>query len=986
MSLSQPGDRDGSLLKPLVSSLLLLLSPPASHWLTVTRGARVPAGEMEVRDRERENDGSRRKPGVREFTEKREKAEIAAYLITFEKHDEWLTTSPKTRPQNGSMILYNRKKVKYRKDGYCWKKRKDGKTTREDHMKLKVQGVECLYGCYVHSSIIPTFHRRCYWLLQRCWTHSTAHVKDNREQQLHTHTQVSPSIGHARDSHQDPIIFRRQRKQSAPCCHLQADTYCTQERGRDTEKEDRGAGSSLHQKCSSVKQRIISSKQESGAAAGGGAAAGPGAAAGQRAEEADGTEVQNSDVSEGQTEPSPGGGRSRAGGGDRRNGKITKPSLLPQSSMEVSSSTSTNQVEVPDTTQSSPLSITSDMADSPALAIGAGLSQSTAVFMSEVTTLTGDSVYSAGHTHLLASAHESTTAGILLAVAPENQRFASFPGGVGLGEGGELVLSSSLDSGGGVSLPETTMTFDPDCFLNNPKQGQTYGGGGGKTEGCNGDDGGLHCSSNGFVYNPALVNNIKTETAPLEQPLANQSSYVGEGTGLSPSTTLEQMDFSAVMSSACVPSLNQPTHHPSPNLFLQASPQTSQPSQLQTNGTEATQESGETQAYIGLPTVPTDSPVTNGDPHTHLHQASPDQQALCGRNSQGATVGSFPLTPQDTNVNQSSSRVHREVGGLDKAPENGGELLLKSGDHHEAYTSVDAEHYLQPTDDNGGGEESGGGGGRGEGGGSGGESDILCNGVSLSGTSSSVVASPQSIAAGAGIEGALYSSPLPQQGGGVSAAAAGAGAAISLEGFEASFGSQFSDLINDFISVEGSGGGVGAAVTGVLMPQEGAAGEEQGAGVGHLQGSEVEQGALGLLQETGRLFGVTDYSPEWSYPEGGVKVLITGPWLESSSEYSCLFDHISVPAALIQPGVLRCYCPAHDTGLVMLQVAMGGEVISSSVVFEYKARDLPALPSSQHDWLSLDATVVLTSMVSLLSDVCLNCAPATLPACRLIQD
>ncbi|XP_048374452.1 calmodulin-binding transcription activator 1-like [Sphaerodactylus townsendi] len=98
--------------------------------------------------------------------------EIAAYLITFEKHEEWLTTSPKTRPQNGSMILYNRKKVKYRKDGYCWKKRKDGKTTREDHMKLKVQGVECLYGCYVHSSIIPTFHRRCYWLLQvrTLWT------------------------------------------------------------------------------------------------------------------------------------------------------------------------------------------------------------------------------------------------------------------------------------------------------------------------------------------------------------------------------------------------------------------------------------------------------------------------------------------------------------------------------------------------------------------------------------------------------------------------------------------------------------------------------------------------------------------------------------------------------------------------------------------------------------------------------------------------
>lgn len=64
------------------------------------------------------------------------------------------------------MMLYSRKKVRYRRDGYCWKKRKDGKTTREDHMKLKVQGHECIYGCYVHSAILPTFHRRCYWLLQ----------------------------------------------------------------------------------------------------------------------------------------------------------------------------------------------------------------------------------------------------------------------------------------------------------------------------------------------------------------------------------------------------------------------------------------------------------------------------------------------------------------------------------------------------------------------------------------------------------------------------------------------------------------------------------------------------------------------------------------------------------------------------------------------------------------------------------------------------
>lgn len=48
------------------------------------------------------------------------------------------------RPKSGSMLLYSRKKVRYRRDGYCWKKRKDGKTTREDHMKLKVQGTEVI--------------------------------------------------------------------------------------------------------------------------------------------------------------------------------------------------------------------------------------------------------------------------------------------------------------------------------------------------------------------------------------------------------------------------------------------------------------------------------------------------------------------------------------------------------------------------------------------------------------------------------------------------------------------------------------------------------------------------------------------------------------------------------------------------------------------------------------------------------------------------
>uniref|UniRef100_A0A8C8BXV0 Calmodulin-binding transcription activator 1 n=1 Tax=Oncorhynchus tshawytscha TaxID=74940 RepID=A0A8C8BXV0_ONCTS len=766
--------------------------------------------------------------------------EIAAYLITFEKHEEWLTTSPKTRPQNGSMILYNRKKVKYRKDGYCWKKRKDGKTTREDHMKLKVQGVECLYGCYVHSSIIPTFHRRCYWLLQNpdiVLVHylNVPAVDDSGKP-------CGPVLCSINTDRKEWAKWSKEELigQLKPMCesHLTPDLY------------------SLHQKCSTAKHRIISPKLEAKTGTG------------------TGTGVQNSDVSEGQTEPSPGVGARSRGGGERKNGRLPKPSLLPQSSMEVSS-TSTNQVEVPDTTQSSPLSITSDItADSPALGLASSLSQSSAaVFMSEVATVTGDSVYTTEHAHLIGSTHDATTTGILLAVAPDTQRF-EFPGGVGLAEeGGELVLSSSLDAGGsGVNLLETSMNFDPDCFLNNPKQGQTYGGGGGKAEegSCN-SEGGLRGSpqsltANGYVFNATLVN-IKTEDTPLEQPLDNQSGYAGEGTGLSPSTTLEQMDFSAVMSSACAQSLAQQIHQHSPSLFLQASPK------------------------------------------TPLAQAT--QPQICASE-----------TDQHGHSEESSQ------GGLSGGVEGGQEI---------------------------------------------GEKYIFSNGVRDAGVNSSVVDSPQSLA-GAAMEGGLYSSTLPQPGVGEAGGAEGAGGGISLEGFEASFGNQFSDLINDFISVEGGGGGAVAGTGGsalytpALMPQE-EVGEGQEAGAAPIQGSEVEQGTLRLLPETGRLFGVTDYSPEWSYPEGGVKVLITGPWLEASREYSCLFDHISVPAALIQPGVLRCYCPAHETGLVMLQVAMGGDVISSSVVFEYKARDLPALPSSQHDWLSLDDTQFRMSILERLEQM-----------------
>lgn len=84
------------------------------------------------------------------------------------------------------------------------------------------------------------------------------------------------------------------------------------------------------------------------------------------------------------------------------------------------------------------------------------------------------------------------------------------------------------------------------------------------------------------------------------------------------------------------------------------------------------------------------------------------------------------------------------------------------------------------------------------------------------------------------------------------------------------------------------------------------------------------------------LYTISDYSPEWSFTDGGVKVLVTGPW-DATSQYTVLFDAFPVPTTVVQAGVLRCFCPAHEVGLATVQVACDGFVVSNSVIFEYKA-------------------------------------------------
>ncbi|XP_069774684.1 calmodulin-binding transcription activator 1 isoform X3 [Narcine bancroftii] len=902
--------------------------------------------------------------------------EIAAYLITFEKHEEWLTTSPKTRPQNGSMILYNRKKVKYRKDGYCWKKRKDGKTTREDHMKLKVQGVECLYGCYVHSSIIPTFHRRCYWLLQNpdivlvhylnvpaiedcgkpCGpilcsinTDKKEWAKWSKEELI---SQLKPmfhgikwtcsngntSAGFSVEQLVQQILDSHQTKPQ-PRTH---NCLCT---------GNLGAGSSVHHKCNSAKHRIISPKVEPRTGA-----------------YSSHPEVQNNDVSEGKNDH----GHGKASSREKRNGKLAKPVLLHQNSTEVSS---TNQVEVPDTTQNSPVSISSglnsetDMADSPAItgvssmavaSVMCSLSQNATVFMSEVT---NEAVYtmspSAGPgQHLIAS--DAGAQGLVLAVNSDGHKFAfassaaaGNPDGLSMMSAGvaeDLVLSSSLESS--EKIPEASMNFDPDCFLNNPKQGQTYGGGALKNDNSSSTPRQPPGSEASYSFSGPLVKEIKTEDNSFDQQMTKEgfqtssvptsisltpgSALLSSG-GLSPSTTLEQMDFSAIdsskdFSSGYAQNVQSPHVHqnPSPSFFLQEANKAHrlEPA-AHSNGLS---ESGAPPfaSTLGLANVKTESPAPTA--------------SSCNGPVQPGRVDAAPsLQLLQFQANFQPIAAETEIPMETAAPSEGGEGLLKSAE----LPACSNEHYIQA-------EAAG------------------ANGLPI-------------------LQGNMVSSLYP-----VAHHSLGASAnmELNLDHFDISFSNQFSDLINDFISVEGGTSALygqqlvtseAATGTNLQPPEDERArvatfsqaeicipccspqqqqqqglqlgnGESGGSSMAYMHVSEVvsAQGGLGPLQQNGRLFMVTDYSPEWSYPEGGVKVLITGPWQEASNNYSCLFDQISVPASLIQPGVLRCYCPAHDTGLVTLQVAFNSQIISNSVVFEYKARALPTLPTSQHDWLSLD--------------------------------
>nr|CAB3495732.1 unnamed protein product [Digitaria exilis] len=83
-----------------------------------------------------------------------------------------IAAEPPNRPISGSLFLFDRKVLRYfRKDGHDWRKKKDGKTVKEAHEKLKAGSIDVLHCYYAHGEQNENFQRRTYWLLEEDFTH-----------------------------------------------------------------------------------------------------------------------------------------------------------------------------------------------------------------------------------------------------------------------------------------------------------------------------------------------------------------------------------------------------------------------------------------------------------------------------------------------------------------------------------------------------------------------------------------------------------------------------------------------------------------------------------------------------------------------------------------------------------------------------------------------------------------------------------------------
>lgn len=97
-------------------------------------------------------------------------AEICEILQNYRKFR--IAPESPQKPPSGSLFLFDRKVLRYfRKDGHNWRKKKDGKTVKEAHERLKADSVDVLHCYYAHGEVNENFQRRTYWMLEEALMH-----------------------------------------------------------------------------------------------------------------------------------------------------------------------------------------------------------------------------------------------------------------------------------------------------------------------------------------------------------------------------------------------------------------------------------------------------------------------------------------------------------------------------------------------------------------------------------------------------------------------------------------------------------------------------------------------------------------------------------------------------------------------------------------------------------------------------------------------
>ncbi|KAL3501006.1 hypothetical protein ACH5RR_035455 [Cinchona calisaya] len=154
----------------------------------------------------------------------------AEVLFILQNHeDRMITHHLLQKPPGGSVFLFNKRVLKFfRKDGHSWRKKKDRRTVREAHERLKVGNVEVLNCYYAHGEQNPNFRRRSYWMLNLAYEHIVlVHYRDISESRNNAGmiTQFSPVSSPIFS--QSPISCNTQQPRSSARIGESYDQFCS---------------------------------------------------------------------------------------------------------------------------------------------------------------------------------------------------------------------------------------------------------------------------------------------------------------------------------------------------------------------------------------------------------------------------------------------------------------------------------------------------------------------------------------------------------------------------------------------------------------------------------------------------------------------------------------------------------------------------------------------------------------------------------------